>query len=274
MLLTIEARLRYRLHAPADLLLAVEVAPLPDQRLLEDRLTLWGSGPLRPVAGEEGIGRRTWARGDGVVEALYTALVEVGRTEPDLERLAADPLHALPPAVVPYLWPSRYCDSDRFEPWVRERFGDLAGGAKVAALARWVRARVAYVPGSSTGRTGASDTFVQRQGVCRDFAHLLIALVRAADIPARMVGAYAHGVRPPDFHAVVEVWLDGGWRLLDPTGMARAGGIARICVGRDATDISFLTVFGTADLLEQRVSVERADGPDQGVGPDQDMGVV
>lgn len=261
MRLAIETRLRYLLHAPADLLLAVEVARQPDQLLIEDRLTMWGSGPLIPVAGEDGVGRRTWTAGTGMVEALYTATVEVERSPPSFAALAADPLPALPAAVTAYLWASRYCDSDRFEPWVRRRFGHLGGGAKVAAMADWVTAGMAYVPGASNNKTTAGDSFIRREGVCRDYAHLFIAMVRAADIPARIVGAYGLGVHPADFHAVAEVWLDGGWHLVDPTGMAAVEGIVRICVGRDATDIGFLTIFGTADLVEQQVCVTRVAAP-------------
>lgn len=261
MRLEIESRLLYRLHAPADLLFAVEVAASSDQRLVEDRLVVRGTGPLTPVAGEEAVGRRTWARGEGLVEAIYQATVDVDRAPPPLASLAADPLPGLPAAVTAHLWPSRYCDSDRFEPWVRRRFGALEGGVKVAAIADWVTATMAYVPGASTQRTTAGDSFVSREGVCRDYAHLLIAMVRAADIPARIVGAYGFGVHPPDFHAVAEVWLAGGWHLVDPTGLAPIAGIVRICVGRDATDIGFLTIFGTADLVDQHVSVARVDGP-------------
>ena len=94
--------------------------------------------------------------------------------------------------------------------------------------------------------------------MCRDFAHLTVALCRAGGIPARCVSAYAPGVDPPDFHAVAELWLDGGWHLVDATGMSRCGDIARVAVGRDATDIAFLTIFGSATLIEQRVSVSLA----------------
>jgi transglutaminase-like putative cysteine protease len=126
-----------------------------------------------------------------------------------------------------------------------------------AALADWVQANLAYDGSATDARTGALETFAERRGVCRDFAHLLVALARAAEIPARCVAAYAPGVDPPDFHAVAELWLDGAWRLVDATGMARADEIARVCVGRDATDIAFMTVFGTAWLSEQRVQVTR-----------------
>ena len=100
-------------------------------------------------------------------------------------------------------------------------------------------------------------SFVQRRGVCRDFAHLLISFARAATIPARIVSAYAPDVSPPDFHAVAEIWLDGSWHLVDATGMARPNDIVRIGVGRDATDIAFLTTFGDMVFQEQRVEVKR-----------------
>lgn len=229
---------------------------MADQRLIKDRLVVDGVGPLTPMAAEQGIGRRTCTYGYGRVTARYTATVEIERADVSLAGLATDPMHCLPPDVVQYLWPSRYCDSDRFEAPVAREFGHLAGGDKVLAIAKFVGGYLTYLPGVSGSTTTASDAYVQRQGVCRDFAHLLIAMVRAADIPARMVGAYALGVSPPDFHAVVEVWLDGAWHLIDPTGMAEPGGIVRIGVGRDATDVAFLTIFGRGGLIEQWVRVE------------------
>ena len=93
--------------------------------------------------------------------------------------------------------------------------------------------------------------------MCRDFAHLLVTMARAGGIPARCVSAYAPGVDPPDFHAVAELWLDGEWRLVDATGMARADELARVAVGRDATDIAFLTIFGRAEMMRQTVRVVR-----------------
>ena len=100
-------------------------------------------------------------------------------------------------------------------------------------------------------------TFAERRGVCRDYAHLLVALARAGGIPARCVSAYAPGVDPPDFHAVAELWIDGGWHLIDATGMASCADLARVAVERDATDIAFMTVFGTATLNWQNVAVTK-----------------
>ncbi|HST36730.1 MAG TPA: transglutaminase-like domain-containing protein, partial [Allosphingosinicella sp.] len=112
---------------------------------------------------------------------------------------------------------------------------------------------------SSNTETTAAHAFVSRQGVCRDYAHLLASFARAASIPARLVSAYAWQLTPPDFHAVVEVWLDGAWQLADPTGLAPIEGLARIAVGRDATDIAFMTIFGEAQMRSQSVQVTRSE---------------
>lgn len=257
MLLKIHALLDYGFPEPADVLLQVEAAAMPDQRLETQSLTIESDHPIRAVAGEDGIGQRCWARGERRLVARYEAEVRVSREAVDLVSLPHTPVAALPPATIPYLLPSRYCESDRFEHFVRRTFGGLRGGALAAELATWVQANLAYDGLGSDGRTGALETFAERRGVCRDYAHLLVAMARAAEIPARCVAAYAPGVDPPDFHAVAELWLDGAWRLVDATGMARADEIARVCVGRDATDIAFMTVFGRAWLGEQRVRVTR-----------------
>ena len=259
MRLRIDVALDYRFAEPADVLLAVEVAQLPDQRLISDLLTVGGAGPLRPITGEDGIGRRTWFRAEGTLQARYEAEVELERPAPDISTLAIADLHDLPAEVVPYLWPSRYCEADRFESFVERRFGELEGGAKILAMADWIRAEIDYVSGSSDTSTTAADAFVARQGVCRDYAHLMATFARAAGVPARLVSAYAHKLEPPDFHALVEVWLGDAWQLVDATGLAPLEGAVRICVGRDATDIAFMTIFGSAELVEQNVAVERLD---------------
>ena len=260
MRLSIEVDLDYRFPEATDVLLAIEVAQLPDQRLREDRLTVSGSGPLRPIGAEDGIGRRTWMRAEGACRASYRATLDVERAAPVLGDLAASPLPDLPPEVVPYLWPSRYCEADRFEAFVEKTFGALEGGTRIAAMASWIAREMDYVIGSSDVTTTAVDAFLSRRGVCRDFAHLMASFARAAGIPARLVSAYACGLKLPDFHAVVEIWLDGGWHLVDATRLAPIEGLARICVGRDATDIAFMTIFGTGQMLAQSVQVTRIDG--------------
>ena len=259
MRLSIEVDLDYHFAEATDVLLAVEVAQMADQRLSADRLTVTGSGPLRPIGAEDGIGRRTWMRAAGACRASYRATLDLDRPAVAIGGLAASPLPDLPAEVVPYLWPSRYCEADRFEAFVDKTFAGVAGGAKVEAMAGWIRREMDYVIGSSDVTTTAVDAFLSRRGVCRDFAHLMASFARAAGIPARLVSAYAWGLKPPDFHAVVEVWLDGAWHLVDATGLAPTGGVVRICVGRDATDIAFMTIFGVGQMRAQSVRVARLD---------------
>jgi transglutaminase-like putative cysteine protease len=259
MRLNIDVELDYDFPYAADVLLAIEVAQLPDQRLVEDLLTVDGAGPLRPIVGEEGIGRRTWMQAQGRFVARYRATIDLDRPPISIDGLAVAPARELPAEVVPYLWPSRYCEADRFEAFVGRTFDGVEGGAKVNAMAEWIRGHVDYRLGSSDATTTAVDAFVSRQGVCRDYAHLLASFARAAGIPARLVSAYAWRLDPCDFHAVVEVWLDGAWHLADATGLAPLEGLARICVGRDATDIAFMTIFGEAEMRGQKVVVTRVD---------------
>jgi transglutaminase-like putative cysteine protease len=184
----------------------------------------------------------------------------VERPAPALADLPSAALRDLPPDVIPYLWPSRYCEADRFEAFVEREFEGLRGGACIAAMSDWIHGQLDYLPGSSDSTTTAADTFVSRHGVCRDYAHLLAAFARAAGVPARLVSAYGWKVDPPDFHALVEVWLDGAWHLVDPSRLASVDSIVRICVGRDATDIAFMTSFGNAEMNCQQVEVIRTDG--------------
>jgi transglutaminase-like putative cysteine protease len=259
MRLAIDVTLAYAIDGAADVLLLIEAAAMADQRLERQDLRVYCNAPIGAQPGLDGIGQRTWVQSSDHFRAEYHAIVAIDRPAPDLAALPATAPHAVAAEAVAYLLPSRYCESDRFEGFIQHDFAGLAGGALAAALRDWVRDNLDYAANSSTGETTARDTFASRSGVCRDYAHLLVALARAGGIPARCVSAYAPGVDPPDFHAVAELWLDGDWHLVDATGMAPANEIARVAVGRDATDIAFMTVFGTAQLIEQRVTVVRLD---------------
>ena len=253
MQLEIAVDLQYRFHEPADVLLQIEAAAMPDQRIDAERLTIWSDHPIRAVTGEGGVGQRCWSHGHDLWQAEYRASVTIDRTAIDLATLGATAPRDLGGDMIPYLMPSRYCQADRFEGFVRSKFAGLSGGPLAAALVNWVAGALTYSANVSNGETTALDTFASRSGVCRDYAHLLVALARAGDIPARCVSAYAPGVDPPDFHAVAELWLDGAWHLADATRMAACGDLARVVVGRDATDIAFMTIFGRAELVYQSV---------------------
>lgn len=256
----ISANLLYHLPHPVDVLLAVEAIPMDDQRLAKDLLKVKGDcSPLKTIEGMDGLGRRTWLHAEGRIEISYTASVAINRAPTAIQGLNTVPHLDLPPAYIQYLMPSRYCPSDRHENFVVSRFDGAAKGDQILQMAEWIYDSIAYAPGFSPIGATATDTFISRRGVCRDFAHLLIAFARAADVPARMVSAYGLGIDPPDFHAVVEVYLDGHWHLVDPTRLAPEEHLVRIAVGRDATDISFMTIFGTANMISQSVQVNLAD---------------
>ncbi|MFE4197686.1 transglutaminase family protein [Paenarthrobacter sp. NPDC056912] len=157
--------------------------------------------------------------------------------------------------LIRYVRPSRYAESDRLLPTSYAEFGTLRGAELLHAVRNWVNGELRYVSGSSRGTDGAVETLLHRKGVCRDFAHLAIALLRSKDVPARLAAVYAPGLSPMDFHAVAEAYLDGAWRVIDPTGLAPRESMVRITTGRDSSDTAFLsTVGGSLSLRTLKVS--------------------
>lgn len=255
MQLAIETRLDYGVAAPTDLIVQIEAAMVPEQVVDRPAIGLSPVEHFARVAGQDGIGERIMLRVADRLIVEYSAQVTIRRVLATLEDLPAVPLHRLPGPTVPYLLESRYCPSHSFERFVAGEFPGLAGGALVGAMQDFLRLHFRYVPGVSTQTTTALDTFVSREGVCRDYAHVLIALARAASIPARIASVYAPEVSPPDFHAVCEVFLGDAWHIVDATGMASGADCAKIAVGRDAADVAFLTSFGPASFNSQQISV-------------------
>jgi transglutaminase-like putative cysteine protease len=167
---------------------------------------------------------------------------------------AATPAKVDPVDEIVYRRPSRYAESDELGPTAWAEFSNLEGKALLDAVSSWVGTQLYYVSGSSRHTDGATQTLMARQGVCRDFAHLVIALLRARNVSARLVSVYAPGLSPMDFHAVVEAAIDGQWRVVDATALAPRSSLVRIATGRDASDTAFLTVqSGRADLRTMTV---------------------
>lgn len=259
MRIKIDVALHYKLLTPGPAILAVEAAGALGQELIRADIDFGPVEHLARVPGEEGIGEKIIIRAAEDLRCTYSADVEVTRPRPDLDRMAAMEVDEMSGDALRYLLPSRYCQAERFVAFANQRFGDKTGGTKVLAIREWVEQRLDYVSGVSDANTTAADTFLERRGVCRDYAHLMIALCRAAQIPARIASVFAPPVEPPDFHAVAEVYLDGTWHLIDPTGMAHANEMAVIAVGRDAVDVAFLTTLTGTELQTQTVSVTRLD---------------
>lgn len=260
MKLNISATLTYGFGSATQVIAAIEAARSPDQSVLSDELRITPDATL--IRDEDaGTGERRFrAALGGRVEISYRALVDNGeRAQLGAGARQHDWLE-LPQDVLPYLLPSRFCPSDEFGRFAQREFRSIAGGgAKALAVLDWLHTHLDYVHGVSHARTTAEQTFIDRAGVCRDFSNLGIALTRALNIPARAVSAYALDLNPPDFHAVYEVYLDGRWWLVDPTRLAPVEGLVRICSGRDAADIAFLTSEYNCQCLNQWITVTRAD---------------
>jgi transglutaminase-like putative cysteine protease len=256
MKLQIDVALEYDFPDASAVLLQLEAAAIPEQYIEHAHIGISPVEHFARVDGQDCIGERIWLNVlQGELTVSYTARVTIDRIVGDLAALHAVPPHMLPGETVQYMLPSRYCPSDRLLTFVESRFAGTEGGARAKAIQDWITGSFAYRPGTSTATTGALDTLVSREGVCRDFAHVMIALLRASAIPARFVSVYAPGVEPQDFHAVAEVFLDGTWYLADPTGMASPETMAKIGVGRDAADVPFLTAYGNCELKRQQIEV-------------------
>jgi transglutaminase-like putative cysteine protease len=258
MKLSISAELDYQIPDTCDLLLQLEAAIIPEQTVIQAHIDLPPTEHFVRVSGHDSIGERIWLRLGGSLKVHYTATVEINRLTADIAQLDAVPPHLLPGETIDYMLASRYCPADDFQPIVAEQFGHLSGGARVAAMRDWIQANLTYQLGSSHAATDAMDTYNARAGVCRDFAHLMVSMTRASAIPARFVAVYGLGVEPQDFHAVAEVFLDNTWYIVDATGMSTPDAMAKIGVGRDAADVSFLTSYGPAIMNSQSVQVTRA----------------
>jgi len=204
----------------------------------------------------------------GPVTIRYEARVRVSYTLTDPASLPATPPDRLPLATVPYIVPSRYCQSDQLMRLAFREFARVPQGApQVRAVCEWIYANVDYLAGTSGTLTTALDTATQRVGVCRDFAHLGVAFCRALNIPARFVSGYSHDLDPPDFHALFEAWLDGGWHLFDPTRRISRTGFVRIGTGRDAADVPFALIIGAASLQEMQVNCAFTGPDSEGAHP-------
>ncbi len=257
MRVSVQADLTYRFAEPCEVLLLLEAARGPDQAVERERLTLPGAVTRRddPLTGE----RRVVFTAHGDVDVAYDATIEVAAREASLAGGLAMPIRELPADVLPFLRGSRYCPSDEFEAFVHRKFGGSRGGDKVEAMVDWIRSHLDYRPASAPRGPRRATPSSTAPASAATSPHLAISLCRAADIPARAVSAYAWKLDPPDMHAVMEVYLDGRWRLIDPTGKAPVEGLVRVATGRDAADIAFMTIFGKAELIAQSFDASAAE---------------
>jgi len=243
--------LNYDIDPPGcDFIFSIHAAQTAHQTVVSESLGITQNLPVNlytdPVTHTRFLRLKAFA---GPLSVRYDATVDLNHHTALPDQLGEVFVANLPGAVLPYIYPSRYCQSDRLHRLAVKEFGHLwQGYSRVQAIRDWVLNRVTFQPNSSTGNTSAVDTLVEEVGVCRDFAHLMIALCRAVNIPARFATGIDFGadpvLGPTDFHAYVEVYLGDRWYIFDPSGVAIPMGFVRFGTGRDAADSAFATLFG------------------------------
>jgi transglutaminase-like putative cysteine protease len=206
----------------------------------------------------------------GALHVRYMGTVEVAHVITDPQDVVSGPIDSLPADTLPFLRSSRYCQAEEVQERAWREFGHMTPGFMQAdAVCQWVRSQVEFRVGTSTIRTSALETLEQRMGVCRDFAHSMIAILRSLNYPARFVTGVDYGAEeslgPPDFHSYVEAYIGDRWWLFDPTGITPLTGLIRIGTGRDAADVAFATMFGRVQGRMPRVAFAAAEDAAAGI---------
>jgi len=255
--LKIYARAVLDVISPGPVLLQVEVPTLsPYQVALESDIAIEPYTVLEPFIDASGNHCRRGLLQAGLSTLEYHAVVDISdRREATVQPVGTDVM-ALPTDVIPYLLPSRYCQSDRLDRFALMEFGNTESGyARVQGICAWINKSVRYEYNTTSSITTALDTITDRSGVCRDFSHLGIALCRALNIPARYVSGYCLGLKPPDFHAYFQAFLDGRWINFDATQVQPRPALVTVGCGRDAADCAWCSFFGYGTTRELNVSV-------------------
>jgi transglutaminase-like putative cysteine protease len=249
----VTATLDVEVTAPTTLELQVAVAGSEGLSVAESLVCTVDDEPVQPreLAGPQAQRSHVLDVQPGAFRMTYSAEVN-GSAEPapvtEGERLV-------------FTRPSRYVPSDTFAGFAAKQLGDLPSGPdRLTAVSSWVAGHLEYVSGASGPTDGAAETLLAGAGVCRDYAHLTIALLRALEVPARLVAVYAPGCAPMDFHAVVEACVDDTWYVVDATGLAPRTSLLRISTGRDAADTAFMTNHGGAVQLQKSEVTAVVDG--------------
>jgi len=267
--LEIALELDYVISEPGcDFIFNIHAASTPRQLVLEESLTLSQDLPARVET--EPVTRNRYLRLQaqaGPLKVAYRATVDLSHHFAAPVDVAEVPVARLPAEVLGYIYPSRYCQSDRLHRMAMREFGRLwQGYGRVQAIRDWVLERTTFTSNASDSNTSAIDTLLDQAGVCRDFAHLMIALCRAINIPARFATGIDYGadpaLGPTDFHAYVEAYLGDRWYIFDASGTAIPMGFVRFGTGRDAADVAFATIFGTVMSSAPVIDIQAVTGAD------------
>ena len=249
----VAAELEVEIAAATTLEFQIAVAPHPGTELWESLSFVLDGNPVEAmeISGVHGNRIHKLDVAAGYLSVDYSATI-IGQT-------AMAPVTEYDRSM--YLRPSRYAEADKFYGFAATEFRSyIDSTGLLETVSSWVGTRLSYVPGSSDPIDGAVETLLAGAGVCRDFAHLVVALLRAVNVPARVVSVYAPGLYPMDFHAVAEALVDGQWRVVDATLLAPRQSLVRIATGRDAADIAFLDNHNGAITLTKLLVTAVVDG--------------
>jgi len=267
----VSCELDYEVFGQTEFLFYVQAAQTAHQSVDAETLAITGVHYFtRHVQPDTGNRLVRASAGPGTVQLAYSAAIDIAPLAAPPEQVHELPVALLPPEALQYLLPSRYCPSDRLLEFARREFGTVAPGfARVEGVCDWVNRHVSFAPGSSNVHTDALDVLANRRGVCRDFAHLSITLLRALNVPARFVTGYDYGIPasygPTDFHAYVEAFLGDRWFIFDATRLCPRNGLVRIGTGRDAADVPFATLFGPAQFRGMRIDIRPRGSMEEGL---------
>lgn len=194
----------------------------------------------------------------GTFTIAYDAIVDVTEKIIDEKSLFQQTsILQLDNEVLPYLSPSRHCESDKLLKFAQKEFGHYPiEYEKVQAINQWIFNNIDYVGGTTDSSTSACDTIISKQGVCKDFAHLGIALCRALDIPARYLTSYAANLFPPDIHACFEAYIAHQWIIFDATQLSKNNELVKIAHGKDASEVAVLSYFGKTNCTHMKVQCD------------------
>ena len=267
--LRLSLALDYEIAAPGcDFIFNIHAAHTDRQRVVDEQLTLNQYVPYQVDTDPATLNRYLRVSAlPGTLHVAYSATVELAHFSAEPKTIPEAPVAQLPTRVLSYIYPSRYCQSDRLLKLATREFGQWwQGYGRVQGIRDWVLQRTSFTQNTSNSNTSAIDTLLETVGVCRDFAHLMIALCRAINIPARFTTGIDYGadpaLGPTDFHAYVEVFLGGRWYIFDPSGTAIPMGFVRFGTGRDAADVAFATIFGPVRSCAPRITIEAVPGSD------------
>lgn len=257
----VSGQLEYEVKFPSTLILNIHAQRTSSQTILEEHFTVEPYLKVEEFLSDNGENRfvRLETGRKKQLSIQYSATVECSHELISANGIDHTPVANMDRRVIPFLFPSRYCQSDKLGRLAWDLFGKIANPyEKVVAIVDWIHDNVEYVRGSTNSETSAYDTVTQRTGVCRDFAHLGIALCRALNIPARYFTGYAYQLDPPDFHACFEAYIGGRWMVFDATRLASLNGLVRIATGRDAADAAVASIFGRVNGTRMQVDCQLA----------------